>query len=447
LTWMSYSGRWNASGQIPLREVEAGRLDRFGSIDPTEGGATERQSLSLRLAGGEDDARFEVLVYGIRYDFRLFSNFTFFLHDPVFGDQIEQTDDRGVLGGDARATFRHEAGPVGLATTVGIQGRADHIDGGLYHTVQRERLGTTDSATTSETSGGVFVDELARFLPWLALRGGLRIDRFDASVDDRLEDTSTLRSGRSGTAGALLVSPKGSLILSPSRMVDLFVNVGRGFHSNDARGAARSISPASLLAAAMGYEVGTRVRPVEPLTATLAVYRLDLDSEQVYVGDEGTTEPSARSMRYGVETTATLALGRWLSADGAVTLNRAVYRGNAGNAGAVALAPTRTITGGVSAHASWGSFASLRVRHVGQRPATPDGRLVAEGWTVLSARAGHRQGPIEIAADVNNLLNTTWREVQFATESRLRGEPAPVEEIHFTPGWPFSAQVTASAYF
>lgn len=447
LTWMSYSGRWNASGQLPLREVEAGRLDRFGTLDPFEGGETQRHSGSLRFRAQHDKGDVNVLIYGIRYNWSLFSNFTFFLNDPESGDMIEQTDDRTIAGLDARTRFHHHLGPVRLETTVGAQARVDAIDNALYHDIARERLSTTVDAHINQTGLGLYVDERAQLTKWLTLRGGVRLDRADVSVEDRLDNPNIVGDRAAGSEGATLVSPKGSVTLSPLSWLDLFVNFGRGFHSNDARGAVRSASPATLLVPATGYEAGARAQPWKPLTLSAAAYRLDLDSEQVFVGDEGTTEPSDPSTRMGVELAARLYFGRWLFADAAATFNKAVFRPNSGNAGAVALAPTRTITAGAGFRAPFGTFGSLRVRHIGPRPATEDERITAEGWTIFDARLGHRRGPVELALEAQNLFNSEWREVQFATASRLQNEAAPVEEIHFAPGWPFTFRGTLTAYF
>jgi hypothetical protein len=273
------------------------------------------------------------------------------------------------------------------------------------------------------------------------------MDRLQVDVEDHLDDPAELAGGGGGTASATLLSPKGSLILSPLGWLDMFVNVGRGFHSNDARGVTRQSGAADLLVPATGYEVGATTRFYDPLTLSLAAYRLDLDSEQVYVGDAGTTEPSGSTKRYGVEASARLALGRRVTADAALTLNRAAYRANEGNSGSVALAPTRTFSGGVATRFPFGAFGGVRVRHVGARPATEDGGITAEGFTVVSAMVGHRWGPFELTVDVENVLDNEWREVQFATESQLPGEAEPVEEIHFAPGWPRTWRGTLAAYF
>ena len=447
LTLMSYGSGWNASGQIPLREVRAGRLSRFGSIDPSEGGSTQRHAVDLKLESKGEEVDFRAQVYAIKYDFRLFSNFTFFLDDAANGDQIEQTDERSVLGTNVRMTHHEHYKRMRFQTTFGLQSRFDSIDNGLFGTAQRERLDTRVDARVKQSSVGFYVEEAAQLTPWLEVTPGLRFDRLDVSVDDRLDDPNVRGDSATGSRGAMLLSPKLAVVLSPHERLDLFYDMGRGFHSNDARGATRRADRTDLLVPAFGFEVGTRIRPFDELTLSAAGFRLDIESEQVFVGDAGTTEPSAKTSRYGIEIGARLFLSRYFFADADATFTRAEFRGNAGNAGSVALAPTRTFTGGVGFRTKHKTFASVRVRSIADRPATEDGRLTAEGWTVVDAMVGQRLGPFELTLEGRNLLDTNWRAVQFATESQLANETEPVEEIHFTPGWPLTVVATLAAYF
>ncbi|MBM4356589.1 MAG: TonB-dependent receptor [Deltaproteobacteria bacterium] len=447
MTWISHSGRWTANGQIPQRAVDEGLIGRFGTLDPTEGGTTQRHLASLRYnAKIADEVALDVTAYAQRYDWRLYSNFTFFKDDPIDGDQIEQTDGRWVLGvnGSARLLHRHY-GQLQVETRAGIQVRNDGIDNGLFHTRARERLETRVDAGIAQTSMGLYAEERLAYSRWLAVRGGVRLDRLDVSVTDRVAPRGP--ASVEGSAGSMLASPKLSLVLAPLATTQLYVNYGRGFHSNDARGATRRTEPATLLVPASSYELGARVRPWRPLTLTAAVFRIDLDSELVWSGDAGTTEASGATRRLGLELGGRLNLDRHVFADADLTLNRPVYHENAANSGAVALAPTRTFTAGIGARSPWGTFGALRVRHIGERPATEDGALVAEGFTVVDAQVGHRFRAFEATLDVQNLFDTEWREVQFATESRLRHEPKPVEEVNFTPGWPLTVRATLAAYF
>ncbi len=451
VTWMSYSGGWNASGQVPLRAV--GKIpelpDAFGTIDPTEGGSTQRHQLSVSYGYRRDDDEARALLYAIRYQFELFSNFTFFANDADNGDQIAQTDGRTVAG--AHWFYRRTRRAMGMSfvSTVGFQARHDAIENTLHATASRKILGTSVDSGVSQTSVGVYAEEDVKLLPWLRAIAGVRFDRYDVAVRDRLERSDGPQT--SGVAGTMLASPKLTVVLSPAPVLDLFLNYGRGFHSNDARGAVRRMDPASptvtLLAVAVGYEAGARLRLFDRVDLGAAVFRLDLESETVWVGDEGTTEARGPTRRIGAELEARVKLTKWLFADADATFTRATFVQNAGNGNAVALAPTRTFSGGIGFKHPKGTFGGLRVRAIAARPATEDRALVADGWTVFDATLGHRFGWFELAADVRNVLNTRWREVQFANESRLRTEPAPVRDIHFTPGWPFTLLVRATAYW
>ena len=464
MTLMSYGSSWRGSGQIPARAVcgegepqnpgpEAfGQpcLDHFGFVDPTEGGATQRHMVSLAYSTAWGDADFTAMAYAIKYRFTLYSNFTFFADDPIHGDEIEQDDNRTVVGTDFRVR-RHDHYLGGQFTTsVGAQVRVDSIDNALYHDIARERLEARVDAGITESQIGVYVEEDARVRKWLRFIAGARAQRVDVSVEDHLEDLKTLGNRTSGYKGATQFLPKFMGILSPSPQLDVFASLGRGFHSNDARGVVRQNDPATLLTPAMGYEAGARVTPLPNLTVSASGFLIDLDSELVWAGDAGNTEPSGQTRRYGVELDARYHIGNWLFADADVTFTHARYRANEGNGGAVALAPTRTFSAGVGVRPTVGNFtpsASFRVKSIGARPAIEDESLIAEGFTIVDANAGLRWKQIELGLDVQNLFNATWREVQFATETRLSYEPKAVTGIHYSPGWPRTVMGRATLYW
>ncbi|MGZ3461477.1 MAG: TonB-dependent receptor, partial [Archangium sp.] len=461
-----YGSGWNASGQIPLREVTAGRLDRFGTVDAAEGGNSQRHSAyatwrTLTRDGGEVN----VMAYGIQYRLNLYSDFTFFSRDPVNGDMIEQNDQRTVLGFNASYRFRRQWGNIGFDTTLGTQLRSDSIDNGLSHDKARKRLNTVVDASILEGSLGLYAQEDITFTPWLRAVLGLRADSFGFDVDDHLEDLAAPGTKSSGVQQASRISPKASLVLSPLPDTDLYVNAGSGFHSNDARGVVRLPEPVTPLTRARDYELGVRTRLFERLDLAGSVFRLDLDSELVWVGDEGTTEARGATRRQGVEAEARLKVLPWLFADADVTVSRATYVQNAGNANAVALAPTLILSGGVSARHPSGFYGRLGVLHLGDRPATEDRFLIAEGFTRVDATLGYRHSWYEVNVGIQNLLDTQWREAQFANVSRLPSEAGPescpagtrpvseagsfagCEDLHFTPGAPLNAQASVSLFF
>ncbi|MFT3771127.1 MAG: TonB-dependent receptor [Minicystis sp.] len=396
------------------------------------------------------DADFNAMAYFTKYDFKLYSNFTFFAEDPVNGDEIEQNDNRMLGGFDARYRKHYHYKGAQFTTTFGAQVRFDSIDNALYHDKARERLSTTVKAHIAESQLALYVEEDMRVRRWLRFILGGRVQRVDVNVDDQMEDTAHLGNRGSGVKGAMMFLPKAMAVVSPVEQLDLFASYGVGFHSNDARGAVLAQSPATLMTKAVGYEVGARVKPIKDLEFGVAGFLMDLDSELVWAGDAGTTEPSDRSRRYGVELTGRYRFKNWLFANLAATFTKAAYRGDAGNGGAVALAPTRTFSASVGARPTFGDFtpfADIRVKAIGPRPATEDGSLTAEGFTVVDANAGLRWKRFEVGVDIQNLFNARWREVQFATDTRLRYEPKVVSGIHYSPGWPFTATGRATVYW
>jgi outer membrane receptor protein involved in Fe transport len=466
LALTSYASGWNASGQIPLREVNAGRLARFGSVNGNEGGNSQRHSAYATWRTRTlDDGEVNVLAYAVQYRLNLYSDFTFFSRDPVNGDMIEQNDQRTMLGFNASYRFRREWAGLTFDTTLGTQLRTDNIDNGLHANQVRERLDTAVDASIREGSLGVYAQEDITFTPWLRAVLGLRADAFGFDVDDHRENLGEPGTKSSGVEQASRLSPKASLVLSPLPSTELYVNYGHGFHSNDARGVVRLPEPVTPLTRAVGYEVGARTRLFDRLDLAGSVFRLDLDSELVWVGDEGTTEARGATRRQGLEAEARLKVLPWLFADADATLTRATYVQNAGNGDAVALAPTLILSGGVSARHPSGLYGRVGVLHLGDRPATEDRFLTAEGFTRVDATLGYRGSFYEVNVGVQNLLDTAWREAQFANVSRLPSEmdaascPAGTrpageegafegcEDLHFTPGAPLNAQASVSFFF
>jgi outer membrane receptor protein involved in Fe transport len=458
ITLMSYGSKWNGSGQIPARAVcgegEPGSpspeslgqpcIPHFGYVDPSEGGATQRQMLSVSFSTASEDSDLTAMLYVIQYAFTLYSNFTFFAKDPIHGDEIEQDDDRTVGGFDLRIRKHVHFMGAKFTTTGGLQARVDGIDNALHHDEARVRLEDRISSRIGESELGIFVEETAALNEHVRFVLGARADRIDVNVDDRLGAAS------SGIQGATRLSPKWMAIVSPTSKLDLFADYGRGFHSNDARGAVQPTNPARLITPATGYEVGSEFRPIRGLALTAAGFLLDLDSELVWSGDEGTTEAAGATRRYGLELGGRYRIGNWLFADVDATLTHAAYRVNAGDGQAVALAPRRTLTAGIGVRPTFGDFTpfgALRVKSIGDRPATEDGSLVAQGYTLVDANAGLRWKNVELGVDAQNLFNATWREVSFATESRLTYEPAPITGIHYSPGWPRTVMGRLAIYW
>jgi hypothetical protein len=317
VTAMAYSSSWFATDQIPQRAVDAGLIGRYGNIDPSDGGLAHRYSLSARWNQTDAEGATRVNAYVVKSDLALFNNFTYFLNNPIDGDQFKQSDDRLMAGGSASRTY-FGTGPAGLKseTTIGVQTRFDSIHAGLFNTKDRVILSTVRDDQVEEFSIGVFAEHTLRLTPWFRTIVGLRADIFNADVASNL-------AANSGHDLDTIMSPKLSLVFGPWAKTELYLNAGTGFHSNDARGSVTTVdpttlapvSPSPLLVRSKGAEVGLRTQPPKDTTSTFAVFVLDFDSEIVFVGDAGTTEASRPSRRIGAEYTLRSKLTPWLWLD------------------------------------------------------------------------------------------------------------------------------------
>lgn len=470
----AYSGSWRASGQLPARAIRAGLVDFYGSLDPSEGGASSRENLyvTYRLRPS-NHGEFRALAYVTRYDFDLYSNFTFLARNPANGDQIEQWDNRTIVGTRASYRWLQQWRGILFDSSIGGAARSDSILNGLAYTHERERLRRVVDADIAESSVGAFVKEEMQVTPWMRLVGGLRTDHFNFRVDDRLEDIATQGNATSGFRGATRTSPKASVVLSPHRTTDVFLNYGAGFHSNDARGVVRSTGAVTPLTKTLGYETGARTRLLDRrLELAASLWGLDIDSETVWVGDEGTTEASGATRRLGVEVEGRWEILPWLFADVDATVARAKFRENAGNANAVALAPRFTMAGGLSALHRSGLRGTLRGLYIAERPATEDDFLKAEATTLIDLFAAYRWRSFELSLSVENVIDRRYKAAQFATTTRLPGEPATgapppagacpagtrastndagdlqgCQDVSFSPGNPFGFRVMGAYYF
>jgi len=425
---MSYAGNWNGSGQMPTRAVEQGLVDRFGSLDPSEGGNTARHQVfaALRLRPTES-SELRALAYAASYRFNLFSDFTLLLDDPVNGDEIEQIDRRVIYGGRVSYRVVHHLGAVVFDTTIGGETRNDDIHVELWHTARRQQLTAIRNDDVHESFVAAFINEEVTPSKWLRLDLGGRVDLLSFAVDSHLDN--------GGVGAAHQWSPKTSLAVTPidrpKATLDFYLNYGHGFHSNDVRGVFAQC-PVTPLTRAVGEEIGTRARLWGRWDLAAALWQLDLDNETVWDGDNGTTAVSGATTRRGVEFETRYEFTSWLAADLDLTYTHSQFSKDSENGGGLALAPKTTWAGGLSARHALGrgvARAGLRFFGIGDRPATDDGALVAPGFTEVDLHLGYRRRWFDVAFDVENLLDQTFRSAQFATTSRLPNEPAVGTQI------------------
>lgn len=436
VTGSFHQSRWNGSGEIPLRAVRDGSLDRFGAVDPTEGGKTLRSTGRLNYHyDTTSNGQFFANAYVQYSRLDLFTNFTFFLSDPVNGDGIQQTDRRVVYGGEIG--YRQQGALFGVPTTgtVGVQSRVDDIHARLGRQVRRTPLATTTDSDILEASYAPFIKAEVQPASWMRFTGGVRSEVFTFDVRNRCQTCSEQLAGRTTSS---LVLPKANLILGPWLSTELFANYGEGFHSNDARSV---LGPASSpLARAKSYEVGLRSKPWGPegIEVIATVWALDFKQELVFVGDQGRTQIRGATRRRGVEVAARGHVWGPLYFHGSVTYTKAEFT----NGDAIPLAPEVTAYGALLLHWPEGLTSQLQATYLGVRPLTEDRSAKAPSWITFDLSERYRlpiklvHGRLEAFLFVQNLFDTTWEQATFFFASRLRSEASGVGDVHFVPGTP-----------
>ena len=431
-----HKAQWNASGEIPLRAVADGTLDRFGAIDPSEGGQTLRSTARLNYhydtrSGGQWFAN----AYAQYYKFDLYTNFTFFLNDSINGDGFHQHDNRVMYGGDLGYIHRAELLGMPSIGTVGFQARVDDIHARLATQVRRNPLATTTDSDILEASYAPYLKAEVQPLSWMRLTAGLRAESFTFDVRNRCPACAEQPTGQTTSS---IVLPKANVILGPWFHTEFFANYGEGYHSNDARSAV--VPGSSPLARARTYEVGLRSRPWGPegIEFITTLWAIGLKSELVFVGDEGTTEVRGASRRRGIEAAVRGQVWGPIYVNGSITWSNAEFA----NGGAIPLATELTAYGAILLQWPEGLRSQIQATYLGVRPLIEDRSANAPSWIdidlteryTLPVKLPH--GRLEAFLFIQNLLNTKWEQATFYFASRLRNEAAGVNDLHFVPGNP-----------
>jgi len=432
-----FKSYWNASGQIPSREVRAGRLGRFGSEDNSEGGRTERQNLNLVYNYADAQQSFNAQAWTSWYRLNLFSNFTFFMNDPVNGDGIEQEDKRFLGGSYLNYRRNYSLFDIPTETLVGFSSRTDHARVGLFSQQRRHRLSTTRESLVNQNNLAWYAQQEFRPASWLRAQVGARLDQFFFDVR-HLGGTANAVSGNDE---GFIANPKVNVILSPfsdnawAKRLEIYVNFGGGYHSNDARDVVSITGNKPVLPRILGGELGFRTKLFDRLDAGLAYWRSHLESELVFVGDEGTTEARGKTQRQGVEGEFRYAILPWLSADLDLSYTWSEFV-NTGEA--IPLAPRFLALSGITARHPSGLEGRLQLRSVGDRYGTEDRTFNVRGYNIFDLLLKYKWDRYEILFSIDNIANKKWRAAQFVFESQLPGESAPVRDFHFTPGDPLT---------
>ena len=451
ITGMGYDADWNATDQIPLRAVESGSLSRFGAIDNTDAGRTSRYSLAFDglRSGGAGSTR--VTAYALQGGLNLFQNFTYFLENPVDGDQVEQEGRRWVSG--ARLVHRRLGNAFDRPTeyAAGASIRHDAVGTvGLHRTVGRRRTSPIRNDAVQQSTVGMFGQSEIEWSRIFRTTLGVRGDFYRYSVD-------ALRTLNTGSGTSALVSPKLTAVLGPWQGTELYLNYGQGFHSNDPRAATTVVDPVTgepvdsedPLVPARGAEIGLRTVALPGLQSTVALWYLTFDSELIFVGDAGIAEASRPSRRLGVEWTNYLRMASWLTGELDLSLSRARFSDFDPGGDFIPGALDRVIAGAITVTPARRVFGSVRLRHFGPRPLIEDNSVQSKATTIWNGEIGVRINErLHLVLEGFNLLDSDVSDIDYFYTSRLPGEPADgVDDIHFHPSIPRTARVMLNVDF
>ncbi|MBV8390459.1 MAG: TonB-dependent receptor [Mucilaginibacter sp.] len=452
LTASSFSTSWIPSGEIPERAVAAGTtaldgngnpyilpiashpIDRFGTVDSAQSGKSTRVNAIAKLTTDlKNNWTMENQLYYTHYTFALHVNSTFFAEDSIHGDERQQVEARDMFGYNGKLSKQHNWGNTSLISTLGLNSRFDRTYGTEYSRVteQYQFLDYNTLGDIRQNNTGIYLDETLQSGKWL-FNIGSRLDYFNFHFHDT-------------TKTQVVVSPKINIEYTANDKVQLYLKAGKGFHSNNAI-AVIGNNGIETIPAAYGADLGLNWKPIPHLYINTALWYLYLQQEFVYT-DDGSIAPGGKTKRMGIDFSARYQLAKWLFADLNVNLARPRLADSAKNTGYLALAPTFTSTGGLDFKFDNGINGGLSYRYMHSRPGNNTNTLIADGYYVTDLKLNYTQKRYEVGLTIENLLNTKWNEFEAERISRLRGEPAPVDQMSFTPGTPFFAKLRVAVFF
>ncbi|MGH8133189.1 MAG: TonB-dependent receptor, partial [Steroidobacteraceae bacterium] len=460
VTAMAYSGKWNSTDQVPQHAITHGFIGRFGSLTPSDGGESSRSSLSFNRVRRTDTDQVQFSAYVIRYKLDLWSTFTYYLKDPVNGDQMLQHDDRVIYGASGSKTWFTSLWARPSSNLLGVQARVDDIrDVAIDATVGRQYLRTKQDAGVVESNEAAYFENSTRWSSRFRTVLGLREDEFSFNVKDKMSNPdgscdihSDPLGCNTGDKRANIFSPKLGLILGPWGKTSYFITAAEGYHSNDARGVTRSgespdAPPVTPLTRATSAELGLASEPLPRWQTTLDVFLLKLKSELTFSGDAGVTSPSGSTTRTGIEWGNTFHVNSWLHADLNAAFSRGRFDENVApdDLGCVDAAPshpcnppiaitgryipnspTNVIDAGLTAQHPSGWFGAIKTRHFGESPLVEDNSASSPAYTTFDLQLGYqRPGQWLFAVDVFNLFDVKWNDIEYYYVSRLQHEASP----------------------
>lgn len=451
LSATTFWSKWDASGQIPDRAVDEKLIGFYGAIDPYEGGLTYRTNANAQLLTSLSNGDIiKNQVYYSNTHFDLHTNFTFFLVDTVNGDEIRQKEARDLMGYNGSYTHYGYMGNTRLTTEAGVQVRNDmthHSE--LSHTKDRFiTLNQIKLGDISELSISPYASETFKFNEHFSINAGLRFDQYFHQYKNKLASDSTLPGVGTYKANANTntISPKLNFYYHTNDALQFYLTTGKGFHSNDTRSVVVEHGGINL-PSCYSADLGTVFKPAPNIIINAAVWYIYLQQEFVYSGDGGDVEFNGPTKRLGFDFSGRFEPVKSLYLD--VDVNYAHGRAVDEPKGAdyIPLAPVWTSSAGLTYGNKKGFNGSFRYRFVGNRSANEDYSLTAKGYFITDAVLNYTRPKYELGLVVNNVFNTKWKETQFDTVTRLKGEAQPVDEVCFTPGTPFAFKFSVTYFF
>ncbi len=449
LSATTFWSKWDASGQIPDRAVDQGLIGFYGALDPFEGGLTYRTNVNAQLVTSLNNGDIiKNQVYYSNTHFDLHTNFTFFLEDPVNGDEIRQKEARDLMGYNGSYNHSGYIGGTKLSTELGLNVRQDLTHNSeLSHTVDRfTLLNRIKLGDVTELSISPYISETFAFSKRFSINAGLRFDQFYHKYNNKLASDSTLPGIGIYKANDNTFSPKLNFYYHVNDRMQFYLTSGKGYHSNDTRAVVVEHGYKSS-PSAYSADLGTVFKPTGKVLINAALWYIYLEQEFVYSGDGGFVEFNGKTRRIGFDFSGRYQPIRSLYFD--VDLNYARGRSieNPKGENYIPLAPKWTSTGGLTFTNKNGFNGSLRYRYIGDRPGNEDNSLIAKGYFITDAVLNYTKPKYEIGLVINNVLDTKWKETQFDTETRLKNESQSVDEICFTPGTKFAAKLSFAIFF
>lgn len=438
LTLMGYDNSWNSPDQIPARAVEQGIIDEYGSLNTTNSGESSRFSLSSQW----NNEFWKANAYAIHSDLQLIADFTYFLDDPVNGDQYKQEDERNIYGGAVTHHWETEWLDKPVTNIVGGEFRYDDIGKvGLYKTKTRETIGTVREDSVNETSGGVFAQSTISVTDKFSAHLGGRYDYFAVDVNSNINKNS-------GDASQGKFSLKAGTTYLFSDSLEGFINAGQGFHSNDARGATLRVDPVSLepadavelIVPSKGAEIGVRLFDQQHFNISTSLWYLESESELIFIGDAGHNEASRASKRTGAEVASYFWFDSSWNLDVELAWTRARFSENTQEEGkyvdgSVPFVASTGISYGGNNSKGWQG--SLRYRYFGARVLDSFDQIKANSTSTVNLGIGYRWEKTTVELEVHNLLDSDEHDIDYYYASRLPGEPEEgVEDLHYHPAEP-----------